>query len=153
MNRAWMFLLTILLVGCGQGGGNGGSPGGAEPSPRPPKPIQEMKWGDLECQKSRRCQNPVLNISRLKIENLLDVGFSEVLSDKYSDERKVFECGKKTVRVWNEQFGPLQAADESFMQEFFFQMIDITNCRRFDDYESLLNHYFTNTGDYKNEIH
>lgn len=142
-------LIAFTISACGSKGG-GGSPapvpgkrdGGILPRPVIPN------WGELSCQKEKRCKNMVLNLDYPEVTNFFFVTANIQLKNG-SDEFKMYQCARSLNAEWEKFFGPGFGSE---VDEFLLQIIDPIGCRATSNYLKKIDQYFRSTGEYKDEI-
>ena len=110
----------------------------------------EKTWGELSCQKTSQCSNPVLNMEVRQIKRFFAINFST-----QENHLNSFSCGQFFYEQWMRDMPSQSFMDEqSFHQiiEFTLKVVDPKSCLLKDDLINNMNQYFRNTKEYKNEI-
>jgi hypothetical protein len=152
-------LMLLVVIGCGDtGGGNNGGrtgPGGVTPGPNPqpnPTPAYDPQWGDLACQSSRSCSNPVLNLSFSEVEQFLGSQFRQKRAAA-DVEFDIFECGHYAEETWQATYPrKLESVQWVEVGTFLMQMVDTKTCVVKSDLDDALKTYFKQTKEYKDEV-
>ncbi|MBX3022679.1 MAG: hypothetical protein KF799_13485 [Bdellovibrionales bacterium] len=146
--RLWILALLLTAIGCGRST----NPTGDHPQ-RPTVPeVRQLIWGDLKCQASAVCQNPVLNIHLRNLTLFFERSFASPLSAVDSEGVVAFRCGIKIEKEWRQRFGlPQSDKDFDVIGEFALSVIAPKTCTHTTDLSSALQTYFTSTNEYKNE--
>jgi|GEM_PF-2201922 len=148
--KVLLLVLTIMILGaCGSDGDNSSRPGPSSGSDKespvavPTEPVKEAVWGDLECQKTSRCENPVLNLPKAAILDFFSLDFaSEVAME---DPAFSFACGYELSERWALAFpehSDLAWEDWKQISDFSVSMIDVETCAAFADGELRMDEYF-----------
>lgn len=146
------FLVLAFLSACGGsksssgGDSNGGSGSGSPPAP------SSLKWGDLDCQKQKNCDNPILNINQYLWSTSLERSFVEgstvdkKIKTLSSSDEKVFICGSDFY-----EFVANKLASEGLnvvpeiaeVNEFARKvLVDFSSCRAHADVPVRLDQFF-----------
>lgn len=148
MKNLAILLTSLFLTACAGGGGDSGGSSPVKPKPGPtPKP--DLHWGELSCQKSHACKDPVLNETMVDVATFFYTGFFSSKIGNVAPEYKIFRCGQVVGAAWTEKFG--SDGMSSTMDEFFFEMMDVDRCQVKGEPDDLLQTYFLNSEEYKNE--
>lgn len=155
MKMLFLAGIMILLAGCGQGGKGSANDGAQKPTPRP-SPVESLKWGDLECQKTASCENVVLNFDLAQWVMFFNAEFAEPQNFEPGElDRARFQCGYSVANKWNHHFGsglqfsPLEWRD---IDLFIAEMVDTVSCTQKVDLDSNMESYFKLTKEYQNEV-
>lgn len=159
-----LLLLTLGLSACApqpdsnpgsnsadQTGGPTEQPGKLPGQPVEPKPAI-LAWGDLACQRSRQCEDPVLNIGKAQwLKFFADL---ESLDSGVDKDFSVFRCGFRFESFLAEHFGSASVSlspTNRHVLRFLDQVFDDQHCRAQASVDTRLRNYFINTQEFKNE--
>lgn len=151
--KLWaVLILTLLLAACGsKGGGRSGDAGTPSPGPGPkPGPPPVLSWGDLNCQRQNKCDDPVLNLDRMSLHLFFAKDFTSAIDRSRGEEFSIYQCAVVLGAKWGMIFR--QDGFDPGVGDFLLHVIDPVRCSPRGDLDPLLQTYFENTREYKNEI-
>lgn len=150
MKRVAVLALSLLMAACGSGGGGKSGAGGA-PQPAPgPKPAPILAWGDLSCQRRQSCEDLALNVDLISLHRFFSTNFAANIDRTQGDEYVIYQCGIRLGKAWRDAFR--QDGFDEGLGNFYLHVLDPVRCSPRGGLNSLLQTYFENTREYKNEI-
>lgn len=155
--KNFLILLILLMsfVACDNGGSDSeNSTGETVDKPSPPTPGTEIKWGELRCQQSASCENPILNLEHSQIVDLFTGFFSKAKQNLPKNSFPGFECGQTFLSRWTSEFVTFNSMNEmqfKELQNFTLKIINTKECSAKNNLNENLNKYFKQTKEYKNE--
>lgn len=140
--------LSLLLSACAGGGGEGRDEG--KPNPRPgPGPAPVLAWGELACQRNRTCGDVALNQDLMALHLFFAKDFAARVERSKGEEYSIYLCSALLGYHWYQTF---RQEGDAALADFLLHVMDPVQCSPRGDLNQLLQTYFENTGEYKNEI-
>ncbi len=141
MLKTGIFLLFIVLLSCESKNQNQNpSPAISTPAPAP-APLKPWAWGEVGCQKSSSCRNPLLNVNQWTWANALEREFLTEEDLPLSPEL-IFDCGQRFFAL---AVGEVRISSQdismSELTSFASKVLDLRKCQRKNELEKNMNNY------------
>lgn len=144
MKICWMILSLFLgLAGCGKS--DGGS--SAKKETENPPQSTALQWGELSCQKTKTCSNPLLNPSVEEWTYFLTTVLTESqesLSSAITAEEGFFNCGSQFYVLTRQEFFNENDLNVTELATFAQWVVELSTCQPKLNVQEKLNQYLQN---------